>query len=196
MICDSQSRDSVTSDRLRQDWSRLRAATATDARNFERIALMDRKFEDRKAAGGPKKAQPPFPVLTIPEDSRNSARETGTVSGVSLAPYWIPDEIKHYFRHRHSEEDDSSRKTDVALREIGLERELPAINGKNCSRWAATWCRNPRHALVALMAVLTGTLLACASSCSRSRFSHYVAGVTITRWWRRRTGRRLGCRPG
>ncbi|KAL1480134.1 hypothetical protein MTO96_051285, partial [Rhipicephalus appendiculatus] len=175
-------RDSVTSDRFR---SRLRAATVPDAPNLERVALMDKKLEGRKTVAK-KKAQPPFPVLTIPEASKNSALETSTTSGVSLtvgavssfsdressrsdthasecsslAPYWIPEEIKHYFRHRHSEEDESSGKTDVALREIGLERELPAIDDSNWSRWAGTWCRNPRHALVVVMAVMTGALLA------------------------------------
>ncbi|KAH7955576.1 hypothetical protein HPB52_001382 [Rhipicephalus sanguineus] len=139
-------------------------------------------------AGGPKKATPPSSALATPEASESSARQTDTVSSVSrtvgatssfsatetrrsdthasecssLAPYWIPDQIKHYFRHRHSEENgDSSGKTDVALREIGLERELPAIEDTNSSRWARVkWFRNPRHALAAVVGVMTGALIA------------------------------------
>ncbi|KAH6923113.1 hypothetical protein HPB50_022252 [Hyalomma asiaticum] len=77
----------------------------------------------------------------------------------SLAPYWVPDEIKHYFRHRHSasDEDDSSRKVDAALQAIGLERELPTIDSGDWPR--RKLCRKPLHALLVAMAAITAALL-------------------------------------
>ncbi|KAH8032828.1 hypothetical protein HPB51_002982 [Rhipicephalus microplus] len=146
--------------------------------------------------------QPPSPSLAIPEAFESSVPETDTMSSVSLtlgavssfsstqschsethasecsslAPYWIPDDIKHYFRHRHSEEDNSSEKTDVALRQIGLERELPAIDDSIWSRWARTWCRDPRHALVALMTVMTGALLALLLAAVMAEFFSTLPG--------------------
>ncbi|KAL3247846.1 hypothetical protein MRX96_056916 [Rhipicephalus microplus] len=154
------------------------------------------------AVAAKKKEQPPFLSLAIPEAFESSVPETDTMSGVSLtlgavssfsstqschsethasecsslAPYWIPDDIKHYFRHRHSEEDDSSEKTDVALRQIGLERELPAIDDSIWSRWARTWCRDPRHALVALMTVMTGALLALLLAAVMAEFFSTLPG--------------------
>ncbi|XP_075740442.1 uncharacterized protein LOC142786693 isoform X2 [Rhipicephalus microplus] len=138
-------------------------------------------------SGGPEKEKPPSAVLTVPEASEISTHKTDTTSNVSLtvgavssisakengrsdthasecsslAPYWIPEQIKHYFRHRHSqEEEDSSGKTDVALRAIGLERELPAIDDSSSSRWVQLdWCRHPQHALAATLGVMTGLLL-------------------------------------
>ncbi|KAL1484676.1 hypothetical protein MTO96_049971 [Rhipicephalus appendiculatus] len=71
--------DSVTSDRLRQDWSRLRAATATDARNFERIALMDRKFEGRK--GKSREAAP-----TAPDSLESAASPAAGIDDPALVP--------------------------------------------------------------------------------------------------------------
>ncbi|KAH6921452.1 hypothetical protein HPB50_000600 [Hyalomma asiaticum] len=63
----------------------------------------------------------------------------------SLAPYWVPDEIKHYFRHRHSasDEDDSSRK-------------LMFGKVRNDSR---KFRRKPLHALLVAMAAITAALL-------------------------------------
>ncbi|XP_049513536.1 uncharacterized protein LOC125940910 [Dermacentor silvarum] len=78
--------------------------------------------------------------------TKNSGHSDGATSECSsLAPYWIPEEIKHYFLHRHSasEEDDSSHKVDLALRAIGRERELPAIDDSDWSRGKC--CRKPRH---------------------------------------------------
>ncbi|XP_054922608.1 uncharacterized protein [Dermacentor andersoni] len=147
--------------------------------------MANTKTSDISSRRGSGNSEPPFAILTIPETVENGASEADTASGVSLtvgavssfsarqsgrsdthasecsslAPYWMPDEIKHYFRHRHSEED-SSGKTDVALREIGRERELPAIDDSDWSGWRAKWCFNPRPALVAIVAVLTGALLA------------------------------------
>ncbi|KAL1467128.1 hypothetical protein MTO96_026286 [Rhipicephalus appendiculatus] len=181
-----ENRYSVSSDALREAWSQLGAAPAADTPDAEHIALLDRNAEGRKASG-PKETKRPSAVLGISETSEISARQTDTASSLLLtvgaassfsaresgrsdthasecssqAPYWIPDQIKHYFRHRHSQEDDSSGKTDLALREIGLERELPAIDDSSSSRWARLkWCRNPRHALAATLGVMTGLLLA------------------------------------
>ncbi|KAL1475787.1 hypothetical protein MTO96_037025 [Rhipicephalus appendiculatus] len=74
-------------------------------------------------------------------ESSSVAKESGRSDKSecsSLAPYWIPEEIKHYFLHRRSEcdEDDSSRKVDLGLRAIGRERELPAIDDGN---WSHYW---------------------------------------------------------
>ncbi|KAH7974032.1 hypothetical protein HPB49_008629 [Dermacentor silvarum] len=145
--------------------------------------------------------------LTIGAESSFNARGSGPSDSTpsecsSLAPYWVPEEIKHYFRHRHSssEEDDSSRKVDTALRAIGRERELPEIEDSDWSRKeilhteesfsrdmhtekvrnteqctsspskhfpkkprspgaAASVVGSPRHRIVAVLAVITATLL-------------------------------------
>ncbi|KAH6938991.1 hypothetical protein HPB50_015445 [Hyalomma asiaticum] len=147
--------DAATDNGFRREWPR--EAAAVDAPNMERVALLERNLEGQK--GGTRKPQPPFPVLAISKASNRRPPETDTTSGTSLtigavssfsardsvrsdshasecsslAPYWIPDQIKHYFRHRHSEEDNSD-KTDLALRAIGLERELPAIDDTDWAR--------------------------------------------------------------
>ncbi|XP_065311577.1 uncharacterized protein [Dermacentor albipictus] len=173
-----QDRDSAGADTFRMDLPRPGAAIATKAHVKEWVA-------DGRKGRGSGKSEPPFAILTIPETVEKGASEADTASGLSLtvgpvsslgagqsgrsdthasecsslAPYWMPDEIRHYFRHRHWEED-SSGKTDVALREIGRERELPAIDDSDWSGWRAKWCHNPRPALVAVVAVMTGALLA------------------------------------
>ncbi|KAL1433189.1 hypothetical protein MTO96_012775 [Rhipicephalus appendiculatus] len=71
----------------------------------------------------------------------------------SLAPYWIPEQIKHYFRHRHSATDGgeiSSQKTDAALHEIGNEMELSADDE---SGWMDKCCRDRRYVLLTTITV-------------------------------------------
>ncbi|KAL3247974.1 hypothetical protein MRX96_056750 [Rhipicephalus microplus] len=153
------SRDSVTSDRFRQDWSRLRAASATDARSFELITFLGKKFEDPKAAG----QQPPFPVLTIPKATKSCALETETVSGVSLTVGPVSS-----FSARGScrtDTDTSECSSLTPFLDTRRDKALlpPSALGRRRQRRekrrAATGCRNPRHALLVVMAVMTGALL-------------------------------------
>lgn len=83
----------------------------------------------------------PAPFLT--DNSVSTPEDGGSFECSSGAPYWIPDDIKHYFVHRHSlagmgrdSSSSSSRHTDWALREIGRERELPTDDGNSWSRLA------------------------------------------------------------
>lgn len=82
----------------------------------------------------------------------------------SLAPYWIPDEIKHYFVHRHSpnpeDEDDDTRRIDKALREIGLERELPTDEYSGRPWWRELCSSLPQYALLMIIAAATAVVVA------------------------------------
>ncbi|KAL3184220.1 hypothetical protein MRX96_032334 [Rhipicephalus microplus] len=94
----------------------------------------------------------------------------------SLAPYWIPEEIKHYFLHRHpdSGEDDSSRKVDLGLRAIGLERELPAVDDSN---WAQRRCfRKPLHVVAGVMLAITASLLILLIAAMTAKYRITVIG--------------------
>ncbi|KAH6946362.1 hypothetical protein HPB50_013072 [Hyalomma asiaticum] len=90
---------------------------------------------------------------------KGSARSSRESECSSLAPYWVPDEIKHYFRHRHSElhcNESSSQKNDAALQEIGNEREL---SGDDESGWIGKCCRDRRHVLLTTIAVAVALLI-------------------------------------
>lgn len=100
--------------------------------------------------------------------SRESGRSQSMVvdeassSGCSsLAPYWIPEEIKHYFVHHHSEaakRDYDSRIADKALRDIGLERELSTGDGSHWSKWSDPCLHVPRSTFQMFVAVITAAL--------------------------------------
>lgn len=100
--------------------------------------------------------------------SRQCGRSVSTVTGEasssgcnSLAPYWIPEEVKHYFVHHHSEaakKSSNSRITDKALFEIGLERELSTGDGSHWPKWRDLWARLPRPTYRMFLALTTFVL--------------------------------------
>ncbi|XP_065301951.1 uncharacterized protein [Dermacentor albipictus] len=152
-----EGQDVVRSHRFRLDWPRHAGVAAAEAQNQERAAAFGTTADGQKESGTASGVS-----LTVGAESSSSARGGGrSADGAasecsSLAPYWMPEEIKHYFRHRHSEEDDSSRKVDAALHAIGRERELPAIDDRE---WFRKCCRKRQHRIVAVMAVVTVTLV-------------------------------------
>ncbi|KAH7974031.1 hypothetical protein HPB49_008628 [Dermacentor silvarum] len=155
----------VRTDRFRLNRQRPPIVPAAEAQNNERAAALGTTAAEQKVLPSPDVISGGGPGSTTVSgaESSFSARGSGPSDSTpsecsSLAPYWVPEEIKHYFRHRHSgsEEDDSSRKVDAALRAIGRERELPAIDDSDWSHGKC--CRKPRHRIVAVMAVVTGTL--------------------------------------
>ncbi|XP_049517080.1 uncharacterized protein LOC125942873 [Dermacentor silvarum] len=145
--------------------SALAACPAANTHNSEWAMPLDARIEECKVGGatGDQPLCPPMSALAAvsrrgaPRGSdkadtlsgvsltvgavssfsvKGSARSSRSSECSSLAPYWVPEEVKHYFRHRHPATDDgevSSQKTDAALREIGRERELPAADDSHWS---------------------------------------------------------------
>ncbi|KAL1477936.1 hypothetical protein MTO96_035351 [Rhipicephalus appendiculatus] len=99
-------------------------------------------------------------------NSTSTGDDGGSFECSSAAPYWIPDDIRHYFVHRHSlagmgggADSSSSRHTDWALREIGRERELPTDEGNSWSRWTTECFGTGKNAVVAWVATATALIL-------------------------------------
>ncbi|KAH6921451.1 hypothetical protein HPB50_000599 [Hyalomma asiaticum] len=159
----------VRSHRFRLDWPRHQGSPPADVPNVKQAGDAEGQnvvppsgaVPDR----GARSSAPSGVSLTTGTElssSRRSSKHSDSASKSecsSLAPYWVPDEIKHYFRHRHSasDEDDSSGKVDAALQAIGRERELPTIDSGDWPR--RKFCRKPLHALLVAMAAITAALL-------------------------------------
>lgn len=87
--------------------------------------------------------------------------ETSSSGCSSLAPYWIPEQVKHYFVHHHykaAKKNSDSRIIDKALREIGLERELSTGDGSHWSKWSDPCPRLPRSTCHMFVAVTTAVM--------------------------------------
>ncbi|XP_037560780.2 uncharacterized protein LOC119439622 [Dermacentor silvarum] len=134
--------------------------------------------DDKPYPRGVKRRHSPSPA----GGRRNSsACEVG-----SAAPYWMPEEIRHYFLNYDNDEDESgdgkipdlkkgATASASALQRIGLERP-PQGDGVNADSWKR-FARQPHCVLVALcFAAVFALILAAMSSDLYSGLIHGVKG--------------------